>query len=96
MRACSCNVTTWRRWAPAAAPSPTHPYPPCPHTSPLLFLQLQRDDLAALGNLLLLLACVGRGAQPSLDYLSAHFTREFCHVVAGLLASAEGALAGWD
>lgn len=58
--------------------------------------QLQREDLAALGNLLLLLACVGRGAAPSLDYLTAHFSREFCHVVAGLLASAEGSgFASW-
>lgn len=57
----------------------------------LLPLQLQREDLAALGNLLLLLACVGRGVPPSLDYLTAHFSREFCHVVAGLLAASEGA-----
>ncbi|KAI3433530.1 hypothetical protein D9Q98_003340 [Chlorella vulgaris] len=58
--------------------------------------QLQRDDLAALGNLLLLLACVGRGAPPSLEYLTAQFSRELCHVVAGLLASAEGSgFASW-
>ncbi|PRW58104.1 PAB-dependent poly(A)-specific ribonuclease subunit 3 [Chlorella sorokiniana] len=58
--------------------------------------QLQRDDLAALGNLLLLLACVGRGVPPSLDYLTAHFSREFCHVVAGLLAASEGSgFASW-
>lgn len=56
-------------------------------------MQLQRNDLAALGNLLLLLACVGRGVPPSLDYLTAHFSREFCHVVAGLLAASEGARA---
>ena len=61
--------------------------------------QLHREDLSALGHLLLVLACVGRGASPSLDYLTAHFSRDFCHAVAGLLASAEGepalALAGW-
>ena len=65
-----------------------------PPVSSFLSLQLQRDDLAALGNLLLLLACVGRGAPPSLEYLTAHFSREFCHVVAGLLASSEGGWAG--
>ncbi|PSC73700.1 PAB-dependent poly(A)-specific ribonuclease subunit 3 [Micractinium conductrix] len=52
--------------------------------------QLQRGDLSSLGNLVLLLACVGRGAAPSLEYLTTHFSREFCHIVAGLLASAEG------
>lgn len=65
--------------------------PPCPAPPRLDPLQLQRGDLAALGNLVLLLACVGRGVPPSLDYLTAHFSRELCHVVAGLLASAEGA-----
>jgi hypothetical protein len=65
-----------------------------PHMTAFLPLQLQRDDLAALGNLLLLLACVGRGAPPSLEYLTAHFSREFCHVVAGLLASSEGGCVG--
>lgn len=51
---------------------------------------LQRADLAALGHLLLVLACAGRGAAPSLDYITAHFSREFCHIVAGLLAAGEG------
>lgn len=60
-------------------PSPPRPAP-----------QLQREDLAALGSLMLLLACVGRGAPPSLEHLTAYFSREFCHVVAGLLASLEG------
>lgn len=36
------------------------------------------------------LACAGRGAAPSLDYVTAHFSREFCHVLAGLLAASEG------
>ncbi len=43
---------------------------------------------------MLLLACVGRGAPPSLEYLTAYFSREFCHVVAGLLASLEGRQGG--
>jgi hypothetical protein len=68
-----------------------HAPPPAPLAPPPT--QLQRGDLAALGNLVLLLACVGRGVPPSLDYLTAHFSRELCHVVAGLLASAEGARA---
>ncbi len=49
------------------------------------------QDLCALGNLLLVLACAGRGAAPSLDYVTAHFSRDFCHVVAGLLAAGDGA-----
>lgn len=52
---------------------------------------LQRQDLVALGNLLLVLACAGRGAAPSLEYVTAHFSRELCHIVAGLLAASEGA-----
>ena len=54
----------------------------------------QREDLSALGSLLLLLACVGRGAAPSLANLTTHFSRELCHVVAGLLAAVEGASRG--
>ncbi|GAB4817655.1 hypothetical protein N2152v2_004701 [Parachlorella kessleri] len=51
---------------------------------------LQRQDLCGLGNLLLVLACAGRGAAPSLEFLTAHFSRDFCHVVAGLLAAGDG------
>lgn len=58
--------------------------------------QAQREDLAAVGHLLLLTACLGRGAPPSLDFLTAHFSRDFCHLVAGLLAAAEGTgFASW-
>lgn len=73
---------------PSAAVLPADGPPPPAAPAPLP--QLQREDLAALGNLMLLLACVGRGAPPSLEYLTAYFSREFCHVVAGLLASLEG------
>lgn len=70
------------------------PGPPLPPPAARPGLQLQREDLAALGSLILLLACVGRGAPPSLEYLTAYFSREFCHVVAGLLASLEGEAGG--
>lgn len=56
---------------------------------------LQRQDLVALGNLLLVLACAGRGAAPSLEYVTAHFSRELCHIVAGLLAASEGGGGGY-
>jgi PAB-dependent poly(A)-specific ribonuclease subunit 3 len=56
----------------------------------------QREDLSALGSLLLTLACAAKNATPTLDALSSHFSREFCHVVAGLLASSEGSgFASW-
>lgn len=50
----------------------------------------QREDLSALGSLLLHLACAAHNAPPTLDALSANFSRELCHVVAGLLASGDG------
>ena len=85
-----------RRPAPPACPRLPSPavarvHPPT-HPTHFACLQLQRGDLSSLGNLVLLLACVGRGAAPSLEYLTTHFSREFCHIVAGLLASAEGGL----
>jgi PAB-dependent poly(A)-specific ribonuclease subunit 3 len=66
----------------------------------------QRNDLAALGNLIIELACesIGGGVssgghqqQPaSLDYLAAHYSRELAHVVAGLLACRDNmGFAGW-
>ena len=50
----------------------------------------QREDLGALGSLILTLACAAHNAPPNLDALSANFSREFCHVVAGLIASGDG------
>ena len=50
----------------------------------------QREDLTGLGSLVLTLACAARNSPPSLDTLSAHYSRELCHVVAGLVASGEG------
>lgn len=63
----------------------------------------QRNDLATLGNLMIKLACESIGGssdhqqQPaSLDYLAAHYSREFAHVVAGLLACRDNmGFAGW-
>jgi PAB-dependent poly(A)-specific ribonuclease subunit 3 len=58
----------------------------------------QRDDLAALGQLVLALGGAPPGGQlpPSLDHLAAHHSRELCHVVAGLLAAREGGgFASW-
>ncbi|KAL4547792.1 hypothetical protein Ndes2526B_g07023 [Nannochloris sp. 'desiccata'] len=56
----------------------------------------QREDLSALGSLLLTLACAAKNTTPTLDALSSNFSREFCHVVAGLLASSEGSgFASW-
>jgi PAB-dependent poly(A)-specific ribonuclease subunit 3 len=66
----------------------------------------QRNDLAAMGNLMIKLACesIGGGGssgghqqQPaSLDYLAVHYSRELAHVVAGLLACRDNmGFAGW-
>jgi PAB-dependent poly(A)-specific ribonuclease subunit 3 len=56
----------------------------------------QREDLSALGSLLLTLACAAKNTPPTLDALSSNYSREFCHVVAGLLASSEGSgFASW-
>lgn len=84
-----CDLHPWLSWRGAQQAADGYAPSGAPRHSPVL--QLQREDLAALGNLLLLLACVGRGVPPSLDYLTAHFSRELCHVVAGLLAASEGA-----
>jgi PAB-dependent poly(A)-specific ribonuclease subunit 3 len=56
----------------------------------------QRADLTAVGSLLLSLACLPRGAAPSLDFLAAHYSREFARVTAGLLAGGGGSgIATW-
>lgn len=53
--------------------------------------RLQRSDLAALGHTLLTLACAGLGASPSLDLLPGSTPPDLVRVIAGLLASAQGA-----
>ena len=54
--------------------------------------QLQRDDLTALGNLLLALACAGLTAMPSVEVVAAHCSAELTRVVLGLVAGGGGAL----
>ena len=56
----------------------------------------QREDLTALGTTLLTLACAARNSPPMLDTLTSHYSRELCHIVAGLLAAADGGgFASW-
>lgn len=54
--------------------------------------QLQRDDLAALGNLLVALACAGLTATPSVEVVAAQCSAEFARVVVGLVSGSSGAL----
>ncbi|KAK9820130.1 hypothetical protein WJX72_006407 [[Myrmecia] bisecta] len=51
--------------------------------------QLQRDDLAAVGRLLLVLACSGTQSA-SLDFCSMHFSADLTRVIGALLAANEG------
>lgn len=52
---------------------------------------LQRNDLLALGHLLLSLACSGLSpSQHSLDYCSQHYSPDLVRVIATLLGSTEG------
>lgn len=53
---------------------------------------LQREDLAALGRTLLLLACAG--APPSLDYCAAGFSPGLTRALSALLAAPQGSPAG--
>ncbi|BDA44294.1 PAN2-PAN3 deadenylation complex subunit pan3 at C-terminar half [Coccomyxa sp. Obi] len=56
---------------------------------------LQRDDLTAVGRLLLVLACAG--APPSLDYVAASFSQGLTRTLSALLASSQGsAFASWQ
>jgi PAB-dependent poly(A)-specific ribonuclease subunit 3 len=52
--------------------------------------QQQREDLAALGLLLLTLTCVGSGLRPSLDNCMANFSMDLTRIISALLASPEG------
>jgi len=53
-------------------------------------LQLQREDLTALGRLMLALACAGGAQMPSLEYCLSYFSVDFVTVLRHLLSSAEG------
>ncbi len=49
---------------------------------------LQREDLTAIGRLLLMLAC--SSTSPSLDTVAATYSQGFVRAVSALLASAQG------
>jgi hypothetical protein len=56
---------------------------------------LQRDDLSAVGRLLLVLACAG--APPSLDYMAASFSQGLTRTISALIASSQGSsFASWQ
>lgn len=58
--------------------------------------QQQREDLAALGHLLLTLTCMGSGLRPSLDNCMAHYSMDLTRIISALLASPEGGgLGSW-
>jgi len=52
--------------------------------------RMQREDLTALGHLMLALACSGIGQTPNLDYIAKYFSTDFVTIVRHLLGSAEG------
>eukprot|EP00878_Enallax_costatus_P043494 GHUV01051497.1.p1 GENE.GHUV01051497.1~~GHUV01051497.1.p1 ORF type:complete len:204 (-),score=54.80 GHUV01051497.1:379-990(-) len=58
--------------------------------------QLQRDDVVAMGQLLLQLACaVNTSSAPSLDFASMHYSMEFVRLLVMLLGVADGAAFNW-
>lgn len=50
----------------------------------------QLVDLTSLGSLLLTIACAAKNEPPSLDVMISYYSRELCHVIAGLIASQKG------
>ncbi|KAI8469985.1 MAG: hypothetical protein J3K34DRAFT_377450 [Monoraphidium minutum] len=59
-------------------------------------LQAQRDDVMAMGQLLLTLACSAGGvAVPNLDFAAAHFSPDFVRMLALLLGTGEGGAFSW-
>ncbi|KAG2482584.1 hypothetical protein HYH03_018468 [Edaphochlamys debaryana] len=57
---------------------------------------LMRQDLTAMGGLLLTLCCAGAGPAPSLDLVAAHFSPELVRLLGALLAAADGGpLGSW-
>eukprot|EP00890_Picochlorum_soloecismus_P005254 jgi/Picsp_1/572/NSC_00569-R1_pan3 polya specific ribonuclease subunit homolog ( cerevisiae) len=59
-------------------------------TSPMGMMTAQLLDLEALGHLILTLASAARNVGPTLDNLILHYSRELCHIVAGLIAAPKG------
>eukprot|EP00879_Flechtneria_rotunda_P012154 GHRR01012694.1.p1 GENE.GHRR01012694.1~~GHRR01012694.1.p1 ORF type:complete len:873 (+),score=416.93 GHRR01012694.1:315-2933(+) len=59
-------------------------------------MQLQRDDVLAMGQLLLQLACAaGNLPTPSLDFASMHYSPEFVRLLMLLLGVADGGAFSW-
>lgn len=59
-------------------------------------LQAQRDDVMAMGQLLLTLACSAGGVSvPNLDFAAAHFSPDFVRCLALLLGAGEGGAFSW-
>ena len=52
-------------------------------------------DLSALGSLILMLACAAKNERASLDQMIVSYSRDLCHVVAGLIASHKGGFQSW-
>lgn len=50
----------------------------------------QLGDLTSLGSLLLTIACAAKNEPPSLEVMLSYYSRELCHIVAGLVASQKG------
>lgn len=50
----------------------------------------QLMDLTSLGSLMLTVACAAKNEPPNLDALIQNYSRDLCHVIAGLIASQKG------
>ncbi|GLC36514.1 hypothetical protein PLESTB_000156700 [Pleodorina starrii] len=57
---------------------------------------LMRQDISAMGSLLLTICCAGTGPAPSLDLVAANYSPELVRLLGALLAAAEGGpLGSW-
>ncbi len=52
--------------------------------------EAQLMDLSGLGTLMLTIACAARNEPSNMDSLLVHYSKDLCHVIAGLLAAQEG------
>ncbi len=52
--------------------------------------EAQLMDLSALGTLMLTIACASRNEPSNLDTVVVHYSKDLCHVIAGLLAAHKG------
>ena len=55
---------------------------------------LQREDLASLGQLVLLLLC-GSAQHPSLEQCAMYFSQDLVHIVASLLGHSQEPIVSW-